>query len=129
MLWLYQTFLKSRGEVSSSSNSEHDPDSSQEKAKLALPQFSKKAFRKVPDAKGRVFDPFECGGMDLMESVRLRQGSGLSNALRFLCQSVQRKPPCLRRSGFAQAGRKHLQPAPLRPELATEDAFGDCPTG
>ena len=55
---------------------------------LPTPSFLKKVFRKVPDAEGRVLDPFECGGMDVMEGLRLYQESGLSKDLGFLLQSV-----------------------------------------
>ena len=59
---------------------------------LPTPSFLKKVFRKVADAKGRVVDPFECGGMDVMESLCLPQESGLSEDLGFLLQSVERRP-------------------------------------
>ena len=48
---------------------------------MPSPVFLKKVFRKVPDAKGRVLDPFECGGMDVMESLRLYEESGVSKDL------------------------------------------------
>ena len=54
----------------------------------AHPSFLKKVFRKIPDAEGRVVYPFECGGMDIMESLRLYQESGLSKDLGFLLQSA-----------------------------------------
>jgi len=38
---------------------------------LPIPSFLKKKFSKVPDAEGRVLDPFECGSMDVRESLRL----------------------------------------------------------
>ncbi len=40
------------------------------------------------DAEGRVLDPFECGGMDVIEGLRLYQESGLSKDLGFLLQGA-----------------------------------------
>ncbi len=58
--------------------------------RLPTSSFLKKVFRKVPDpdAEGRALDPFECGGMDVIEGLRLYQESGLSKDLGFLLQGV-----------------------------------------
>jgi len=37
---------------------------------LPCPSFLKEVFRRAL-AEGRVLDPFECGGIDAMESLRL----------------------------------------------------------
>ena len=77
--------------------------------------------------------------MNIIGNLRLYQESRLRKGLGFLRQITERKPPCLRRSacppqgfwrrGFAQAGLKFLQPAPLRPNLSRINVFRHCPTG
>ena len=42
-----------------------------EKRDCPPPSFLKKVFRKVSDAEGRVLDPFECGSLKVLESLRL----------------------------------------------------------
>ena len=53
-----------------------------------------------------------CGG-----GTRRYRESRLGKGLGLLPRSLKRWPPCLRRSGFAQAGLKLLQPVPLCPAL------------
>jgi hypothetical protein len=84
---------------------------------LPTPSFLKKFFRKVADAEGRVLDTFECGSMNVMESLRLRQELGWGKDLDSFTIPLR-------------GGRSKVfptRPSALGP--GNENASGDCPTG
>ena len=85
---------------------------------LPTPSFLKKAFRKVLDAEGRVFEPLECGhhwmlrGTFAASRIKVEEGFGIPSP-----------------DHLEDAALKFLQPAPTRPSLSRKDVFRYCPTG